>query len=163
MTGLGPKIKLALLVLVLALTTGCYREPVDELAVTKLSDEEIAERVFLPLNEDEPGTPIIHVQRFLAPGKSTVLFYFSPYSDDTAYFSERLERLTQIRHDICVRTININRPEIQEIDWDSPVIHDAEIPSLPYFRIYDSQKRLRSHGRPALEQITRWMKYHRLY
>jgi len=65
--------------------------------------------------------------------------------------------LVQTRSDLAVRTVNINRPETQEVDWESPVIQELEIQTLPHLLIYDPAGRLRAQGRPAFEQVKQWV------
>jgi hypothetical protein len=145
------------LFLTLALTA-CSSQHVDDLAVGKMSLSEIQAAGFLPLNADKPGTPV-DVQRYLVPGKYTIVAYLSPYSNDCVNVAQGLAQLPQVRPDLAVRTIDINRPGLQDIDWQSPIIAMERIGSLPYIRIYDPRQTLRAQGRPAFEQVAQWINY----
>src|SRR6185369_16605578 len=97
---------------------GCSAAQKSDLAVAKLSESQRQATGFLPLNEDKPGTPV-DVDRYTVRGKYTVVFFYSPYCAPCASLESRLIKLTQMRNDIAVRTININRPGVDGIDWQS--------------------------------------------
>jgi hypothetical protein len=159
-TGLHYSFREAACVVALLLTfsflTACSTEHTDDLAVEKLPLEQQQATNFLPLNPDKPGTPV-DVQRYLVPNKYTIVAYLSPYDDTSVSIEPKLIQLTQARNDIALRTVNINRPEVQGIDWQSPIIQAAEIQTLPFFQIYDPAESLRAQGRPASEQINQWI------
>lgn len=136
---------------------GCSTQPASDLAVDKLSASQMQETAFLPLNADKPGTPV-DVQRYLVPGKYTIVAYFSPYWENYISLGAQLSQLVQVRNDIAVRTVNVNRPGVQGIDWQSPIVQNEGITAMPYFQIFDPAQRLRAHGRPAYEQIMQWVK-----
>lgn len=144
----------AIILLAAALLTGCSK-PEDQLAVAKMPESQLQATAFLPLNDDKPGTPLT-VRKYLVPGKYTIVYYYSPYSDPSENFQQALAQLVQTRPDLAVRTININRPEVVAIDWDSPVVKEANLNALPYFFIFDPRQDLRAHGRPAHEQVRQW-------
>lgn len=127
-----------------------------DLAVAKLSTSQIQGTNYLPLNQDKPGTPV-DVQRYLVPGKYNIVGYFSPYDGTSINLGRQLYQLTQIRNDIAVRTVNVNRPGVEGIDWQSPIMQGSRIQKLPYFEIYDPSQHLRAHGRPAAEQVKQWV------
>src|SRR5262249_32471435 len=143
-------------VMVMLALAGCSSRQGEGLAVEKLSDREIQTTPFLPLNADKPGTPV-DVQRYLVPGKYTIVAYFSPYWESYISLGAKLARLVQIRNDVAVRTVNINRPGVQGVDWQSPILQEERIQQLPYFRIFDPTQRLRAQGRPAYEQVLQWV------
>lgn len=142
---------------VLFAATGCSKdEQVDDLAVAKIPVEELQATGFLPLNADKPGT-FVEVEKYLVPGKYTLVAYFSPYDGVYAGLEPRLIQLSQVRPEIAIRTVNINRPNIQGIDWQSPVLGDLGITKLPHFQIFDASRSLRAQARPAMEQVTQWV------
>lgn len=160
-TGMNPSVQqavcLSVLLSTLTLLAACSLQRADDLAVAKLSTSQLQATGYLPLNADKPGAPV-NVQQYLVPGKYTIVEYFSPYSDSYAIFEPRLVRLPEFRHDVAVRTVNVNRPGVQGVDWDSPIIQSVRIRSLPYFEIYDTTQKLRAHGRPAYEQVLQWIR-----
>lgn len=155
-SGLHP----GMLVITLAiLLSGCSHQPGDDLAVAKIPASQLQATPYLALNDDKPGTPV-DVQQYLVPGKYTIVYYYSPYSNPNENFQQSLAQLVQVRQELAVRTVNVNRPEVQSVDWDSPVVQGARLNSIPYFFIFDSKQNLRAHGRPAYEQILQWIRPH---
>ncbi len=141
----------------LVVVSGCSTNAGDDLAVTKLSDSQIQATSFLPLNADKPGTPV-DVKDFLVAGKYTVVVYFSPYDGAYGNLEPGLMQLAQVRQDIAVRTINVNRPGVQGIDLQGPIMINAQGQVLPYFQIYEPSRRLRAQARPAYEQVLQWLR-----
>lgn len=128
----------------------------DDVAVANMPIEQMQATNFLPLNDDKPGT-FVTVQRYLVPGKYTVVAFYSPYDGVSNTVLPRLAQLTQMRNDIAVRTINVNRAGVQGIDWQSPNLQDTGIQKLPYFQIYEPSQALRAQARPAYEQVMQWV------
>ena len=148
---------LSVLTLTLAILTACsQREVLDDVAVASMPKSQMQATNFLQLNYDKPGT-FVTVQRYLVPGKYTIVCYFSPYDGASVSLLPRLAKLTRVRTDIAVRTVNVNRPEIQGIDWQSPILANSRIQKLPYFQIYDSSQGLRAQARPAYEGVMQWL------
>ena len=141
----------------LAALVGCSMGR-DDLAANKLSKSEVQSSSFLRLNADKPGAKV-ELKRFLVPGKYTLVVYFSPYDGVGPTLEGPLLKLSQTAEGPAVRTINVNRANVQGIDWQSPALEDVQCQALPYFRIYDPSMRLRAHGRPAYEQVSQWLQY----
>jgi hypothetical protein len=141
----------------LTLLSACSSHNGDELAVAKMPKSQMQATEFLRLNEDKPGTPV-DVQHYLVPGKYTIVEYLSPYDGLSVNIEQRLAQLCQVRRDIAVRIVNINRPEVQQVDWESPVIQYARIQKLPFIQIYDPNQSLRAQGRPAYQQVIEWVR-----
>jgi hypothetical protein len=127
-----------------------------DLAIDKLPKSQIQATNYLPLNPDKPGMQV-NVQRYLVPGKYNIVGYFSPYDGISINMGQQLVQLSQMRNDIAVRTVNVNRLGVQGIDWQSPIMQEARIQKLPYFEIYDPAQNLRARGRPAYEQVKQWI------
>jgi hypothetical protein len=126
------------------------------LAVEKMDRQEMLSTNYLPLNADKPGTPVDPVL-YTVPGKFTLVEYFSPYDQDCVNLDPLLVQLAQTRTDLAIRTINVNRPDVQGIDVDSPIMQYMQIQKLPYFQIYDTTQALRAQARPAYEQVMQWV------
>jgi hypothetical protein len=145
---------LSLAIAASATLAGCTSQPGDDLAVAKLPQEQMLATAYLPLNADKPGTAV-EVEKYLVPGKYTLVYFFSPYSGSP--LDAGMQQLAQ-RPDLAVRTVNVNRPEAQGVDYQSPIMLSGEISTLPYIRIYDPSLKLRAHGRPAYEQVMQWLR-----
>jgi hypothetical protein len=143
----------------LLVLSACSNDPndvIDDLEVAKMPKEQVQATSFLPLNEDNPGEPL-HLTRYLARGKYNIVMYYSPYDELHATFAARLKQLTQVRQDIAVRTVNINRAEIQGVDWESQLVLDMQLKTLPYFVVYDPRLNMRAKGRTALDQVNQYV------
>ncbi len=148
----------SVLLCTMILLTGCSpkQDDADDLAVSKMPADQLQATNFLPLNADKPGTPV-DVRRYLVPGKYTLVEFFSPYDGPSMSLEPQLMQLSQNNRNVSVRTVNINRPGVQGIDWQSPIVQEAQIQALPYFVIYDPRQALRAKGRPAYEQVRQWV------
>lgn len=146
------------LAVAVSLVSACSRpeDGPDDVAVANMPTSQIESTSFLSLNDDKPGTWVT-VTRYLAKGKYTIVHYFSSYDGASPSLLPRLAQLTQSRNDIAVRTVNVNRPEVQGIDWESPVMVKLGIEKLPFFQIYDPAMRLRAQARPAHQQVMQWL------
>ncbi len=154
----GSTLNIALIGLTAVTLSSCNRAESGEsdLEVSRIPTSELQATAFVQLNEDKPGTPV-DVRKYLVPGKHTIVGYLSAYDDSSLNIEPRLLKLTEIRKDLAVRIVDINRPEVKAVDWESPIIQDLRIQSLPYFEIYDPAQALRAHGRPAYEQVSQWI------
>lgn len=145
---------LALPVLALA---GCSSgEETRSLAVDRISESEIQSMGYLELNEDQPGE-CFNIGNYLVPGKFNVVFLYSPYDEQSMSIKQQLPYLAKARDDLAIRTVNVNRPNVQGIDWKSPIVQVEGLNSLPYVRIFDPSLSMRAHGRPAREQLMQWL------
>jgi thiol-disulfide isomerase/thioredoxin len=144
----------------LMLLSSCSNDPrdqVDDLAVAKMPKDQVQSTNYLPLNEDKPGTPA-RVQRYLAAGKYNIVMYYSPYDGPSMSYAPRMMQLPQVNQNIAVRTVNINRPEIQGVDLESQIAVDMQLRTLPYFVIFDPRGNMRAKGRAAFEQVNQFMR-----
>jgi hypothetical protein len=142
--------------LLVTLITGCSALRGDDFAVDKVSKEQLQATPYVVLNADKPGMQI-DPRQYLVPGRYTIVVYYSPYDQTSANLQPRLAQLVQVRQDLAVRMVNVNRAEAQGVDWQSPVVLNEGIQELPYIQIYEPNMRLRAHGRPAYEQVVQWV------
>lgn len=140
--------------IVLLSSCGSSYEP---LAVDKLPKEQVQSEPLLALNEDKPGAAV-NVQNYLAGGKYTLVEYYSPYSPECSELQQGINQLPQMYNFLAVRTVNINRPGVQGVDFQSPAAQELGLTTVPYFYIYEANKSLRAHGRPAREQVMQWLR-----
>ena len=111
---------------------------------------------YVEINESNPGQPIDFAPQ-LVSGKYTIIDYYSPYCGPCMRLRPSLQYLTVARNDVAVRSININRPGVRGIDWDSPIIKATGIQSLPHLIIFDPNKHQVSEGREASMQVRNWL------
>lgn len=84
-----------------------------------------------------PGTEV-DIEKMLHRGKTTIFDFYSAYCGPCVRMSPKLEELQRKRDDIVVVKIDINREGIRGIDWNSPVIKQYRISSIPYFIVYNA-------------------------
>jgi hypothetical protein len=69
-----------------------------------------------------------------------------------------LAQLAKKRSDLAIKKVNINRPEVNGIDWRSPLAQQYQIRQVPYFMIFSPQGQLVAQGRDAVDIVGRWLK-----
>jgi thiol-disulfide isomerase/thioredoxin len=94
---------------------------------------------------------------YLVPGKTTVFDFYSEYCPPCRAISPRLEKLHEARSDIAVVKVDINRPDVKGIDWQSPVAKEFGLESIPHFKVYGPDGKLKAEGDPAYEMVEGWL------
>jgi thiol-disulfide isomerase/thioredoxin len=84
----------------------------------------------------------VDLKDFLVTGKITVFDFTSEYCPPCRAYADPLLKLHERRADIAVVKVDINRPEIHKIDWDSPVAHQYQMHSIPHFKVYGPDGKL---------------------
>jgi thiol-disulfide isomerase/thioredoxin len=72
----------------------------------------------------------------LVPGKTTIVDFTSKYCPPCQVYNEPLAKLHASRSDIAVVKVDINRPDVRRIDWQSPVAAQFKLQSIPHFKVY---------------------------
>jgi len=65
--------------------------------------------------------------------------------------------LHKSRDDIAVVKVDINRPGVKGIDWESPVAQQYQLHSIPHFKIYGPDGKLQAEGDAAYDQVQKWV------
>jgi len=94
---------------------------------------------------------------YLVTGKTTIFDFYSEYCPPCRALSPLLERLHKARPDVAVVKVDINRPGVVGIDWDSPVVHEFGFDSIPHLKVYAPNGTLQSEGDPAREMVIGWI------
>ncbi len=94
---------------------------------------------------------------YLVPGKTTVFDFYSEFCPPCRRISPKLEKLHQTRDDIAVVKVDINRPGVRGIDWQSPVAQQFKLESIPHFKVYGPDGNLKAEGDPAYEMVSGWL------
>jgi thiol-disulfide isomerase/thioredoxin len=94
---------------------------------------------------------------YLVTGKTTVFDFYSEYCGPCRAIGPRLEKLHETRADIAVVKVDINRPDTKGIDWQSPVAREFGLESIPHFKVYGPDGKLRAEGDPAYEMVMGWL------
>jgi len=94
---------------------------------------------------------------YLVPGKITVFDFYSEFCPPCRAIGPRLVKLHQTRDDIAVVKVDINRPGVRGIDWQSPVARQFGLESIPHFKVYGPDGKLQAEGDPAYEMVAGWL------
>lgn len=117
----------------------------------------------------KPAKPL-HVSRgqpikladYLSPGKTVIFDFYSDFCGPCVAVAPRLEKLHAKRADIVVVKVDINRPGVKGIDWQSPVTKQFGLRSIPHFKVYGPDGKLVAEdgpgGRKAAEMVLAWAK-----
>lgn len=107
-------------------------------------------------NRGNTGQPL-DVKSLVVRGKTTVVDFYSPFCPPCMYLAPLLARLGESRPEMSIQRVNINRPEVNGIDWRSPLAQQYQIRSVPYFMIFNPRGQLLAQGREAFEMVQRWL------
>ena len=95
---------------------------------------------------------------YLVPGKTTVFDFYSEYCPPCRAIAPRMDKLHVARADIVVVKVDINRPDVRGIDWNSPVARQYNLQSIPHFKVFGPDGKLQAEGDAAYELVTSWLK-----
>jgi thiol-disulfide isomerase/thioredoxin len=79
---------------------------------------------------------------YLVPGKTVVFDFTSKFCGPCRLYDEPLHDLHTRRADVVVIKVDVNRPDVQGIDWESPVVRQFDLRSIPHFKVYSPQGKL---------------------
>jgi thiol-disulfide isomerase/thioredoxin len=84
---------------------------------------------------------------YLVPGKTTVFDFTSKYCPPCQAYNEPLHDLHARRADLAIVKVDINRPDVKGIDWQSPVAQQFDLHSIPHFKVYGPDGKLRAEDK----------------
>jgi len=82
----------------------------------------------------------------LVRGQTTIFDFFSEYCPPCRQISPLLEQLDKARSDLTVVKVDINRPGVAGIDWQSPVVRQYDLRSVPHFKVFAPDGSLQAEG-----------------
>jgi thioredoxin len=98
----------------------------------------------------------IKLEDYLVPGKTVVFDFTSQYCPPCRAIAPHLDKLHEKRDDIVVVSVDINRPDVQGIDWQSPVARQYDVHSIPAFKVYGPDGKLVAEGDKARTMVVGW-------
>lgn len=119
----------------------------------------IADSVLCPyedIREVSHGEPV-ELTDYLVPGQIVIFDFFSEFCPPCMAFAPLLEKLAKERADVVLVKVNINRPGVQGIDWQSPVARQYNLRSIPHFKIYGPNGDRLAEGTEARNMIVQWV------
>jgi len=79
---------------------------------------------------------------YLVPGKTVVFDFTSKFCPPCRAYDQPLHDLHVKRESIVIVKVDINRPDVRGIDWQSPVARQYELHSIPHFKVYNAAGKL---------------------
>jgi thioredoxin len=98
----------------------------------------------------------INPNSFKVPGRPVLVDFYSAFCPPCLKLVPRLERLAS-KTNVVVMEVNINRPGIRGIDWQSPLARQFGLKSVPYLVLLDPQGKMIAEGQPAREIVEKQM------
>lgn len=99
----------------------------------------------------------VDIKEHLVAGKTTIVDFTSDYCPPCRYFSPLLDELHATRDDLAVLKVDINRPDVRGIDWNSPVVEQYGIRSVPHFKVFGPDGKLMAEGDAARDMVVKWL------
>lgn len=93
---------------------------------------------------------------YAVPGKTTVFDFTSEFCPPCRAISPKLDALHAKRDDVAVVKVDINRPDVKGIDWKSPVAQQYKLRSIPHFKVFGPDGKLKAEGDSAREMVIKW-------
>jgi thiol-disulfide isomerase/thioredoxin len=86
------------------------------------------------------------VKEHLAAGKYTIFDFYADWCAPCRALDPQLRRLASRRPDVAVRKVDI-------VDWESAVVKQFRVTSLPHMQVYDPNGALLAEGEDAYRVI----------
>jgi thiol-disulfide isomerase/thioredoxin len=99
----------------------------------------------------------VQLQDYAIPGKTTIFDFYSEFCPPCRAIAPLVKKLHEVRADIAVVEVDINRPGVEGIDWKSPVAKEFQLDSIPHFKIYGPDGKLQAEGDPARAKVVEWL------
>lgn len=99
----------------------------------------------------------VELADFLIKDRTTIFEFTSEYCPPCRAYADPLYQLHRRGNDLAVVKVDINRPEVHRIDWQSPVAQQYELRSIPYFKIYGPNAKLIAEGQAARRMVDDWI------
>jgi thioredoxin 1 len=113
------------------------------------------------VNQANAGQPI-NLTNVLVKGKVNIVDFYSKFCPPCMRISPLLEKLGEKRSDLQIVKVDINRPGIEGIDWQSPLAKQFQLQSIPHFKIYDGSGKLMKEGDGAYQEVVAMLKGQKL-
>lgn len=95
----------------------------------------------------------VDLERLLIPGKTNIVDFFSLYCGPCVSMGAYIDKLTELREDIVLLKVDINRPGKKGIDWGSPTAKQFGLQSIPHLRVYGPDGKLQAEGDDARQWV----------
>jgi thiol-disulfide isomerase/thioredoxin len=93
---------------------------------------------------------------YTVPGKTTIFDFYSQFCPPCRAIAPLVKELHEARPDLAVVEVDINRPGLRSIDWQSPVAQEFQLDSIPHFKIFGPDGKKIAEGEDAQEMVLAW-------
>lgn len=100
----------------------------------------------------------LNIYAYIVPGKYTIACFYSNHCHYSQNVKPFLRDLVLYREDVVIRYINIDRPNINKIDFHSPLAMQYGIHATPHVKIYDKTGQLIAEDKAAKQMLNDLMK-----
>jgi thiol-disulfide isomerase/thioredoxin len=94
------------------------------------------------------GEPV-KLTDYLVPGKTVIFDFYSDYCGPCVQVAPALEQLHRTNPDVVVVKVDINRPGVKRIDWESPVVRQYGVRAVPHFKVYGPDGKMKAEDGPT--------------
>jgi len=95
----------------------------------------------------------VNLRDYVVPGKTTIFDFTSEGCPPCRAIAPLLHKLHANRADIVVVEVDLNRPGVHGIDWESPVALQYHLESIPHFKVFGPNGKLQAEGDEARGQV----------
>lgn len=106
-------------------------------------------------NAGKGGQPI-DVKKFVKPGQTTIIDFYSNSCPPCMALAPKLSAMAAKRPNTQVVKLNIDRPNAQGIDFDSPLAKQYNLRGIPALMVFDESGKLKAEGPEALRMVLGW-------
>ena len=96
----------------------------------------------------------VNLADYVVPGKTTIFDFTCEFCPPCRAIAPAMHKLHADRADIVVVEVDLNRPGTKGIDWHSPVAQQFGLESIPHFKVYGPNGKLKAEGDEAYELVT---------
>ena len=99
----------------------------------------------------------VDIREYAVAGEFTVFDFMSDYCPPCQRIAPWMDRLHNEREGVTVVKVDINRPGVRGIDWQSPVAAQYRLSSIPHFKVVDADGKLVAEGDQAWQMLVAWL------
>lgn len=99
----------------------------------------------------------IEIADYLVPGQTVIVNFTSEFCPPCVAMAPHLTKLAEQRADILLVNVDINRPGVRGLDWQSPVAQQHGIRGVPYFKVFGPDGEIVADGAPARAMVLEWI------
>ena len=103
------------------------------------------------------GGQEIKLSDYTVPGKTTIFDFHSEFCPPCRAIAPLVKKLHEARSDLAVVEVDINRPGLKAIDWESPVAKEFQLDSIPHFKVFGPDGKLLAEGDNAQAMVMGWV------